>query len=119
MNDVYETVGLLTAGNYSRLKIEQNQLSGAWGKEGRILVYSNAHKFLPPVSTRFTAGKGSILHRVNCNDFILDLVLNHGFQVIPVTNTGKTADVFPPSYNTGLSLVPSNYQADFIRGFHK
>lgn len=119
MSDVYETIGILTASNYTKLKIEQNQLSGAWGREGRILIYSNAHKFLVPVTTRFSAGKGLIQHRVNCNDFILDLIANHGFTTRPVTSTGKTADVIPPSYDVALSLVPITYHADFIRGYIK
>lgn len=118
-NEVYETIGILTAGYYTKLKIEYNQLSGAWGKEGRILIYSNPDKFLCPISLRFSAGNGSILYRVNCNDFIVDLIKNHGFTTSPVTATGKTADVLPPSYALGLSLVPTLYQADFIRGYHK
>ena len=36
LNEVYETIGMLTKENYSQLRIEYNQLSGAWAKEGRI-----------------------------------------------------------------------------------
>lgn len=117
--DVYETIGMLTAGNYSGLKIEQNQLSGAWGEEGRILVYRDPHKFLSPIAVRFSAGNGRVLHRVNSNAFILDLIAHHGFTIVSITSTGKTANVVPPTYIHGLSLVPTPYQTDFIRGYNK
>jgi hypothetical protein len=46
LSEVYETIGMLTAGDYTEIRVEQNHLSGAWGAEGRILIYSNPHKFL-------------------------------------------------------------------------
>lgn len=119
LNEVYETIGMLTKENYSQLRIEYNQLSGAWAKEGRIYIYSSPDKFLNPITSRFTAGRGRILYRVNCNDFIMDLIHNHGFNPIPQNSRGRTARVWPPSYNVGLSLVPQQYQADFIRGYNK
>ena len=119
LSEVYETIGILTSGKYTMLKIEQNQLSGAWGKEGRIIIYSSPHKFLKPISDRFSAGNGRILYRVNSNAFILDMISNHGFTVVPITSTGKTANVVPPTYYEGLSLVPTIYHQDFIKGYNK
>ncbi|MCU0104414.1 hypothetical protein N7603_01935 [Acholeplasma vituli] len=119
LSEVYETIGILTSGKYTMLKIEQNQLSGAWGKEGRIIIYSSPHKFPKPISDRYSAGNGRILYRVNSNAFVLDMISNHGFTIVPITSTGKTANVNPPSYIEGLSFVPSAYQADFTRGYNK
>lgn len=118
LNDVYETIGILTAQRYTNIKIEQNQLSGAWGAEGRILIFSDPHKFLPPVSSRFTAGTGNILFRINCNSFVEDLIINHGFRAVSLSPTGKTADVIPPSYSTAISLIPTSYHSDFNRGYN-
>ncbi|MDY0277179.1 MAG: hypothetical protein RBQ97_03760 [Acholeplasma sp.] len=118
-HEVYETIGILTAQRYSRIKIEQNQLSGAWGVEGRILIYSDPHKFLSPVSSRFTAGTGNILFRVNCNSFIEDLIISHGFRSVPISSTSTTADVIPPSYNAAINLIPTNFHQDFDRGYYK
>lgn len=119
LHEVYETIGLLTAQRYTKITIEQNQLSGAWGEEGRIHIYSDAHKFLNPISVRFSSGVGSTLFRVNSNAFVEDLIANHGFTIGPVPLGGTVADVVPPSYSVGLSFVPAPYQADFIRGFNK
>ena len=45
-NELYETIGMLTKGDYSELRIEYNDLSGAWSKEGRIYINSSPEKFL-------------------------------------------------------------------------
>jgi len=119
LHEVYETIGMLTAGRYSTIKIEKNQESGAWGEEGRIQIYSDLDKFLDPIEARFSAGVGNILVRVNSNAFVEDLIINHGFTIGPVPPTGTVADVIPPTYSHGLSLVPASYRSDFIRGFNK
>lgn len=119
LHEVYETIGMLTAERYTKIKIEQNQESGAWGEEGRIQIYECLDKFLDPIAIRFSAGVGNILARVNSNAFVEDLILNHGFTVGAVPPGGTVADIIPPSFVDGLSFVPIFYKSDFIRGYNK
>jgi hypothetical protein len=119
LHEVYETIGMLTAGRYSRIKIEQNQESGAWGEEGRIQIYSDLDKFLDPIEARFSAGVGNILVRVNSNAFVEDLIINHGFTVGEVPSGGTVAEVISPTYEGGLALVENGYEDDYIRGYFK
>lgn len=119
LHEVYETIGMLTAQRYSRITIEQNQISGAWGEEGRIHIFSNPNKFVNPIAIRFSAGVGKTLYRVNSNAFVEDLIANHGFTIGSIPLGGTVADVIPPSYSVGLGLVQIGYDIDYIRGYNK
>ena len=84
---------------------EHNETSGAWGSEGRIHCYKDIHKFPVYFSNAFTAGNGSILHRINCNEYIEYIAKNHSFVL------GNTQNK-----NNILATVPANYLNDFNRG---
>jgi len=107
-SEYYEFLGFLAKGNGStRIVWEDNDHQGAWGKEGRI-------EFLisPPVGLRanleHTAGTGNIQSRVNCNEFVENLVTKQGFVFGPKQDHLKIVATIPNSYlaefNVGLNL---------------
>lgn len=105
--EYYETLGFIAKGDGScDLYREENQNQGAWGPEIRMNCYNNLNKFTPPLKRKFTKGRGKkVLHRINCNEFIQDLIDNHQFT-------------FGPTQNASLirTTVPAQYQVDFDRG---
>lgn len=85
---------------------ERNELSGAWGSEGRIQFRSNQASTYFPTGFKFTAGlnSGNILYRLNCNHLIENMV-QLGF-------------VFGNQQNSQAirANIPSQYQNDFDIG---
>ena len=103
---------------------EYNANSGAWGNEGRIHflgVGGNDYSPKPQViNNKLTAGYGNIVHRVNCNEYIKELVLNYGFSVNPQKPGNKVSrspqGLLPPA-NPQI-YVPNAYLNDFMNGFN-
>jgi len=107
-NEYFETLGFLAKSDGSiTLLWEENQLQGAWGREGRIHCHFNLIKFTPPLRRKFTKGRAkNVLHRINCNEFVQDLITTHSFSEGKIQNTAVIRSTIPPQY-----LV------DFDRGF--
>ncbi|QHI34678.1 hypothetical protein IMCC3317_00210 [Kordia antarctica] len=105
--EYYETLGYIAKSDGScDLYREENQNQGAWGPEIRMNCYKNLHKFPAPLKRKFTKGRGKkVLHRINCNEFIQDLLDNHNFK------KDEIQDV-----NTIRNTIPAQYQVDFDRG---
>lgn len=84
---------------------EHNENQGAWGSEGRIQIHTPN---MPNIwNLRYTAGNGgNVLQRVNCNEFVENICINHGFVY------GATQN-----HNVIRNTVPLLYQSDFDRGF--
>src|SRR5690554_1611083 len=77
--EYYEFLGFLAKNDGSTaLVYEDNDLAGAWEKEGRILFYISQPPELK-VELLHTAGVGRIISRVNCNEFVLNIIENHNF----------------------------------------
>lgn len=101
---------------------EYNETSGAWGSEGRIHFFAATFRqvYLPMpnvLSVKLTAGNGRIIKRLNCNDYIQELVSNYGFA--PVSNSGvynTPTKLIPP--NNPISFVPPQFVADYNRGYN-
>lgn len=126
-NEFFETYGFICNSQKHNLSFqwEYNQKSGAWGSEGRIHFMNTGTGAYTPIpvalQNRLTAGRGiSIVYRVNCNDFIKELVSNYGFQVNPykqgnaATNTPQ--GLIPPT--NPQNFVPQQYLADYNSGFN-
>lgn len=58
-----------------------------------------------PWSVRVTAGNGGIISRINCNEFLENIINNHSFVI------GNTQDVLQIR-----QTVPQQYLADFDAG---
>lgn len=105
LKEYYYALGFLANGKNAEICWESNEESGAWGSEGRILCHVPESMF--PPNFLFTAGRGDVYARVNCNDYVGTLVTSHGF-----------------SYNTRyqniskiLETVPEQYRNDFQAGY--
>lgn len=102
--DYYEFLGFLSKNdNSTRIVWENNDQQGAWGQEGRIEFYSK-----PPslnVLLVHTAGNGTLHSRVNCNEFIKNLNVNHNFII-----NG------PQDLSAIKATIPIKFLVDFDRG---
>ncbi len=105
--EYYETLGFLAKSDGSiSLVWENNENQGAWGSEGRIHCHTNINRFTAPLSRKFTAGRArNVIHRINCNEFVEDIVTNHAFVMGNIQNT----------INIRAS-IPAQYLIDFDRG---
>lgn len=101
----YEFLGYLAKNDGStRLVYEDNNDQGAWGREGRIEFLKSVPISLK-AKLKHTAGNGSIISRVNCNDFLDHIKSNHKFLF---TNTQNLESI--------RKTIPINYMTDFDSG---
>ncbi len=105
-NEYFYALGYLANNNHAEVYWEHNEDQGAWGSEGRIHCLVPPARF--PQNFTFTAGKGSVYARINCNDYVGVLVRTHHFAINGALN----------NYATIISTVPSQYHADFIAGYN-
>lgn len=108
--EFYRTLGFLAKSDGSTsLSWENNLASGAWGDEGRIHFYRVSANIPTVLSNLFTAGTGSILYRVNCNEFVEYISTQYGFclgdnQNIPAI-LSRIPTQYHPHFQQGLALV--------------
>lgn len=108
--EYYETLGFLAKSDGSiSLVWEHNENQGAWGSEGRIHCHNNINRFTEPLKRKFTAGRAkNVIHRINCNEFVQDIVTNHSFQMGSNQDTNLIRTTIPPQFfidfNRGLAL---------------
>lgn len=76
--EYYVALGFLANPRHAEIRWEHNEDQGAWGSEGRIHCLVPAEDF--PQNFRFTAGRGNVYARINCNDYVQDLVMSHNFS---------------------------------------
>ena len=104
-SEYYEFLGFLAKSDGSTVLVwEDNDLAGAWAKEGRILFFISQPATLR-ANLLHTAGVGKIVSRVNCNEFLINIRNNHGFVL------GETQDI--PAI---LATVPVQFQPYFEAG---
>lgn len=108
-NEYYETLGFLSKTDSSTLIVwERNQDQGAWGPEGRILCFHSLNKFTPPLKRKFTKGLGKkIKHRINCTEFVANLINNHEFVL------NEKQDIVKIKHT-----IPESFHADFDKGYY-
>lgn len=116
--DFHETLGMLVRGKYCRIRFEQNHQQGARGPEGRIEITGGIALFNNSIQVRYTAGRGNLLHRVNCTAYIEHLMQVYGFYVSPHKPTGVLHIlVHPLNYYT--TLLSGKDLNDFMRGYNR
>lgn len=106
-DEYYEALGFLT--NPKRvIKFDWEDYDNKWGVEGRIWIGNSANA---PVSLAraFSAGNQSYMHRLNCNEYLDELISNFGIPMGKVTIT---------DHNAVKRRVPSKYMTAFIDGFN-
>lgn len=105
LHDYYFALGFLANSRNAELRWENNEEQGAWGSEGRIHCLVPQARF--PQFFRFTAGRGSVYARINCNDYVGTLVSSHNFAY-----NGRKNNV-----ESIVSTVPEMYRDDFWHGY--
>lgn len=96
-HEFYELLGYLAKSDGSTSLVwEHNENQGAWGSEGRIQFHTNSHPFT--ANLPYSAGVGSIVNRVNCNEFVENIVRDHGFIMGKSQNIDAIRVTIPPQY---------------------
>lgn len=103
--EYYYALGFLADNKRAELRWEHNEEQGAWGSEGRIHCLIPESQF--PQYFKFTAGRGNIYARINCNDYVGTLVTEHKFAY-----NGKKNNV-----EIIKATVPEQYIQIFIEGY--
>jgi hypothetical protein len=107
-HEYYRFLGYLAKSDGStKIVYEHNELQGAWASENRIQFFVD-----PPMqiisNVSLTAGVGNIKYRVNCNDFLQEIINLHGFMNGKNQNLSIIRKTIPPAYiqdfNNGLNL---------------
>ena len=107
-HEYYRFMGYLAKSDgTTKIVYEQNELQGAWASESRIQFFVD-----PPIqiasNVSLTAGVGKIKYRVNCNDFLQEIINSHGFVNGRSQNLSLIRQTIPTAYmqdfNDGLSL---------------
>jgi hypothetical protein len=106
IEDFYFILGYLTQKDKTKIVWEHNEEQGAWGSEGRILFFENNLPFQIISCFRLTKGVGNITYRLNCNDFVNELINKYGFQI------GKNQDVNKIKVN-----IPNEFIKNFEEGY--
>src|SRR5690606_16580675 len=107
-SEYYELLGFLAKSDGTTILVwEDNDLAGAWAKEGRILFFVSQPAALR-ASLSHTAGLGNIVSRVNCNEFISNIRNDHAFFLGETQNIPSIQATVPPAFlndfQTGLQL---------------
>lgn len=96
-HEYYELLGYLAKSDItSSLVWEHNEEQGAWGSEGRIQFYTSNRPYAATLP--HTAGVGSIVSRVNCNEFVRNLNKDHNFIYGQRQNVESIRDTIPEEY---------------------
>ena len=107
-HEYYKLIGFLAKSDGSTSLVwEHNEEQGAWGSEGRIQIY---RAILPNNMGRLSLSAGvgnNIINRLNCNEFVQDLVRNHGF-VMGVQQDKENV----------LETIPDEFKKDFEEGYN-
>lgn len=107
-HEYYKLLGYLAKSDgTTSLVWEHNEDQGAWGSEGRIQFHTPATPFVN--NLRYTAGNGgNVIHRVNCNEFVENLNVNHRFFLGGNQNANAIRATVPQPYindfNIGLAM---------------
>lgn len=104
-NEYYFALGFLANSRNAELRWENNEDQGAWGSEGRIHCLIPETRF--PQCFRFTAGRGNVYARINCNEYVATLVREHNFK-----HNSKYQDV-----EAIIKTVPIEYRESFQDGY--
>jgi hypothetical protein len=104
-DDYYEFLGFLSRDDgTTKLFWEPNDNSGAWAPEGRIHFYVDPP---PDLSAHLshTAGRGDIVSRVNCNEFVEHIMQYHNFRCNDAQDQAAIR-----------ATIPADHLEDFDRG---
>lgn len=107
-HEYYRFLGYLAKSDGStKIVYEQNDLQGAWASENRIQFFVDPPALIVS-NVSLTAGVGNIKYRVNCNDFLQEIINFHGFVNGKIQNLSLIRQTIPSAYlqdfNDGMRL---------------
>lgn len=103
----YEALGYLS--NPRRgIRFDWENYDNKWGIEGRIWI-SNSSNAPYALRAAFSAGTDTVDHRLNCNDYLENIIRCNN---IP---SGRLTNIHVSHIR---STVPTKFIADFDRGFN-
>ena len=107
-HEYYRFLGYLAKSDGStKIVYEQNDLQGAWASENRIQFFVDPPSLIAS-NVSLTAGVGNIKYRVNCNDFLQEIINFHGFVNGRIQNLSLIRQTIPSVYlqdfNDGMML---------------
>ena len=105
LSEYYYALGFLADSSRAELRWEHNEDQGAWGSEGRIHCLIPENRF--PDFFSFTAGRGNVYARINCNDYVETLITEHNFSYNGAWNNVEKIK----------STVPEQYLQVFMEGY--
>jgi hypothetical protein len=108
-SEYYELLGYLAkSDNSTYITWEDNDLQGAWGKEGRIEFHTDPPAELSAYLKHTAGNGGSVLSRVNCNEYVNHIVEKHKFVKRDVQNAelikSTVPEEFHVAFDRGLEL---------------
>ena len=105
-NEYYRALGHLTNGEAYSISYEYNKKNGSYSDACRIHILSKARN-IPKAfeSKRTTAG------RINCNEYVANLIENHCFN--------QSGNVYLRNFDDVFSTVPKEYISDFLIGYEE
>ena len=103
--EYYYALGFLANNRHAELHWEHNEQQGAWASEGRIHCLVPTNEF--PQNFLFTAGRGRICARINCNEFVERMIKVHSFSYNGVPNNVSKI----------LATIPNMYKNIFMKGY--
>lgn len=108
-HEFYRFLGYLARSKgETSLVFEHNEQQGAWGPEGRIQIHSSDFPTKWPAFPTTAGNGGNVLSRINCNEFIKEIVANHAFVKSEKQNIASIRATIPSAYvddfNDGLAM---------------
>ena len=96
--EYYEVLGALCNQNVFRISFEKNTLTNSWGDAYRIHCDMDEDNLLVPLRNALRDG-----YRINCNEYIMNLIDAHNFQLSPTTkkvygNVDEVRETVPEKY---------------------
>lgn len=106
LNEYYRALGHLTNENAYSISYEYNKKNGSYSDACRIHILSSARN-IPKAfeNKKTTAG------RINCNEYVINLIDNHRFS--------QSGNVYLHNFDDVLSTIPKKYISDFLIGYEE
>lgn len=109
--EYYKALGVFANPEFTSIYVEDNASRGSYSDAYRLLIHANARSSndLPEGILHSMKNNG----RINCNDYVLNLLENYGFVLSGNTIVASFEDVL-----SSISTADSKYISAFIEGYN-
>ncbi len=112
IEEYYETLGVLTRNELTKITWLRDESSGAWGVKGKITCNFTLQRSF------WILQQAADQNHIYCNDFVQNLIQHHWFQESPIPSV-HTVLIVPRDKAGVLRTVPRAYWYDFERGYNR